>query len=265
MNYYNHPAMSRSKIVDLDKMTPYKWYCKHEIKSLPQASTKALDFGSAFHCYVLEPHLFSEQYTVEPKLDKRTKQGKEDYQAFCDNNQGKTILTVADNTMLTNMLFSLSNHPATNIIKSCDLKEAEFYFDLEGVDFRAKLDCVNTKKNIIFDVKTCRESFVNGKHFASEMIQHHNAEQVFIYSEAYRQKYGTNPKFYFICVEKQAPFEVQIWDASCLYEYGYKKTLELVSKYKDLKEKCGDEHWIDNDIQIAELPYYAEKYLKNGE
>ncbi len=54
MNYYNHPAMSRSKIVDLDKMTPYKWYCKHEIKSLPQASTKALDFGSAFHCYVLD-------------------------------------------------------------------------------------------------------------------------------------------------------------------------------------------------------------------
>lgn len=265
MDYHNHHAMSRSKLVNLDKMTPLKWYYKHIAKTLENKSTKALDFGSAFHCAVLEPHLFNDDFIVEPKLDKRTTKGKKDYQIFLDKSKDKTAITNEDNDLLNNMLSSLSNHFAIKMIKSCDLKEQEFYFDLEDVDFRAKLDAINTKKNLVFDLKTCRESFVNGKHFSSEMIKNGNAEQVFIYSEAYRQRYGTHPKFYFICVEKQEPFEVQIWDASCLYEYGYKKTLELVEKYKKLKEKCGDNAWINNEIQIAELPYYAEKYLTNGE
>lgn len=260
MDYYNHESMSRSKLVDLEKMTPYSWYLKHIAKSLKQGGTKALDFGSAFHCAVLEPHLYNDLYCYNP-YDMRTKQGKE----FAEENSNKTILSKADNELLNNMLFSLSNHPASRIIKDCDLKESEFYFELEGIDFKAKLDAINTKKNIIFDVKTCRDIFINGKQFAQEMINYGNAHQVFIYSEAYRQKYGVNPKFYFICIEKKDPYEVQLCEASCLYEYGYKKTLELINKYKQLKEKYGNEAWIDNEILVAELPYYAEKYLENGE
>ncbi|AIT09109.1 hypothetical protein LO80_03420 [Candidatus Francisella endociliophora] len=260
MDYYDHEAMSRSKLVDLDKLTPYEWYLKYLANALESKSTKALYFGSAFHCAILEPHLYNDLYCYNP-YDMRTKQGKE----FAEKNINKTILSKADNDLLNNMLFSLSNHPAHKIIKSCDLKEKEFYFDLEGVEFKAKLDAINTSKKIIFDVKTCREAFISPKQFASEMINYHNAEQVFIYSEAYRQKYGTNPKFYFICIEKKEPYQVQIWDASCLYEYGYKKTLELINKYKQLKEKYGDDAWIDNEILVAELPYYAEKYLMEGE
>lgn len=265
-DYYSRSEMSRSVLCDLDKMTLYKFYCKHISKTLTTSTdTPALYFGRAFHTAVLEPHKFNDEFAVAPKLDKRTKAGKEAFAEFEANSIGKDIISSDDNEMLNNMLFALGNHPASQIIKSCELKEAEFYFELDDVDFRAKLDCVNTQKHIIFDVKTTKEAFKNMKQFSQEMINHHNAEQVYIYSQAYQQKYGERPKFYFICIEKAEPFEIQIIDASALYEYGYKKTHELISKYKSLKEKYGDSVWLDKSIQFAELPNWANNYINGDE
>ena len=92
MDYYSHPAMSRSKLVDLDNMTPYKFWCKYIDKSIIQESTQALDFGKAFHSKILEPELFDNEFYFMPKIDRRTKVGKEEYQDFIDNNSDKTVL-----------------------------------------------------------------------------------------------------------------------------------------------------------------------------
>ena len=256
MNYFENQAMSRSKLCDIDKMSEYKFYCKHIAKNMPVTSTSALNFGSAFHCAILEPNKFNDEFAVEPVVNKRTKAGKEELALFISENENKTIITPADKDMLDNMILSLSHHPALKILKSCDLVEEEFYFNLD-LDFKAKLDAINTKKHIIFDVKTCRESFANGEEFAKEMINHHNAEQVYIYSEAYFNRFGVYPSFYFICIEKQFPFEVQIFDAGMLFDYGKIQTEKHIEKYKKCLQKYGDKPWITSKIVNADLPNWA--------
>lgn len=262
MDYYNHPAMSRSKLVDLDKMTPYEWYLKHLANALESKSTKALDFGSAFHCAILEPHLYNDLYCYNP-YDMRTKQGKE----FYGENNHKTILSKADNDLLDNMFWSLSNHPAYKIIKSCDLKEEEFYFDLEGIEFKAKIDCVDTKSHIIYDVKTSADSYkydiytnqVEDKFFR-DMSKYGNDAQVYIYSEAYKQKYGVMPRFTFICIQKKLPYQVQVIDVEeSFLECGMNKTNRLISLYKDLLDIYGDKPWESNGRLYAEAPIYAQE------
>tara|TARA_R110002096_G_scaffold50015_5_gene131757 strand:+ start:10172 stop:11008 length:837 start_codon:yes stop_codon:yes gene_type:complete len=261
MDYYSHPAMSRSKLVDLDNMTPYKFWCKYIDKSIIQESTQAFDFGKAFHSKILEPELFDNEFSFMPKIDRRTKVGKEEYQDFIDNNSNKTVLDNKDFITLDSMEASINSDKfidAKQMIQSSTSNEEEFYFELQGLEFRAKLDSINTKDHIIIDIKTCRDAFIDGLQFGKEMIKYHNAEQVYIYIEAYKYKYNAYPNFYFITFEKSSPFEIQIFDASVLYEYGKYKVTKLIDKYKNLLEIFGNNPWIDNSIQYAELPVWAE-------
>ena len=264
MNYYNHPAMSRSKLVDLDRMTPYKFWCKYIDKSIIQESTQALDFGRAFHSKILEPELFNNEFCFMPKINRRTKVGKLEYEEFITNNN-KIVLDDKDFLMLNSMYENINDDKfidAKQMIQSSTSNEEEFYFELQGLKFRAKLDSVNTKDNIIIDVKTCREAFIDGLQFGKEMIKYHSAEQVYIYTEAYKSEYNAYPEFYFITFEKQYPFEIQIFDASVLYEFGKYKVTELIEKYKNLLEFYGDKPWIDTSIQYAELPAWAEHQME---
>ena len=58
--------------------------------------TDAMIAGSALHCFVLEPHEFDARYIVAPKVDRRTKEGKEIFEAFSQQAAGRDVLTQAD-------------------------------------------------------------------------------------------------------------------------------------------------------------------------
>lgn len=47
----------------------------------PHEETKALRFGTFVHAAILEPHTLNDLYATAPDVDKRTKQGKEDWAA----------------------------------------------------------------------------------------------------------------------------------------------------------------------------------------
>lgn len=259
MNYYKRPEMSRSKLCELDGNTPYFWFCKNIEKSIEDKDTKSLNFGRAFHISILEPQKIENEIVVEPTFNKRTNQGKADYAKFLEDNQKKIIISKSELEILQNMHMSLNldrHKESKDILSKCDKFEDEFYFNLMGVDFKAKLDAINTKDHIIVDVKTCKKAFENSKKFAQEMINYHNAEQVYIYTEAYKQKYNAYPEFYFITFEKEKPFEIQIFNASQLYEYGEYKVRNLINKYNEHKEEF-DKGFIKQKIQYAELPEWA--------
>ncbi len=269
INYYDGTAMSRSSICDLSRMTPYKFYRKHIAKDIKlKVDSEPMRIGRAFHCLVLEPHLFNGEYIEQPVFQTKAQYGvdiatqKKDFIASSGN---KTILTLKQIDELKNLVEILKSSVLGAIISNCDLIEEEFYFDLDDIDFKAKLDCVDTVNHRIYDVKTCREAFIDGYHFSREMIKHNASEQVYIYSEAYELRYGVKPTFHFLCIEKEYPHETQIWDGSNLYDLGKKRTLELTRQYKELKERYGDKEWVNKDIQQATFPMWAERYLIEDE
>ena len=267
MGYYDNYIMSRSQLCDLGKMTPYEFYCRYIKKSLKSSDKQCYKFGRAFHCYILEDkEVFNKMFIVLPDIDRRTKQGKIDYQEFCEKSKGKDILSIKEYNLIIDICMSLDKNIASKLLDNCDLKEEEFYFELGGLDFKAKLDAVDTQRHIIYDLKTVAMAYMVDDNSTSvrlgyDMIKYSNAEQIYIYSEAYKLRYGVIPTFYFICCEKKEPHETQVFDGTNLYEFGKKNTHDLISKYKSLVEKFGSDEWIDNDINHIGLPVSAERYL----
>mgnify|MGYP001050176824 CR=1 FL=1 len=76
--YHSSQALSCSGL-KVFAQSPYRFRYRPE----PQA-TDAMTFGSLVHTMVLEPEKVAETYVVAPKVDRRTRAGKEEWQAFQD-------------------------------------------------------------------------------------------------------------------------------------------------------------------------------------
>ena len=60
--YRQHPAISNSDLTLINKSVEHYQYNKLN----PKAPTPAMKFGTAFHCYVLEPQKFKKTYVTLP-------------------------------------------------------------------------------------------------------------------------------------------------------------------------------------------------------
>lgn len=71
-DYHAHPAVSSSQLKHMLR-TPAHFKASLETSKEP---SDAMKLGSLVHTLLLEPHLVDYEYTVMPKFDRRTKQGK---------------------------------------------------------------------------------------------------------------------------------------------------------------------------------------------
>ena len=86
--YHKHPAVSASilKRILIDDET-YEVAC-----GIPVEETEAMKLGTLIHLLILEPHRFSDEYAVMPKVDGRTKEGKAAKAAFELQANGKIVV-----------------------------------------------------------------------------------------------------------------------------------------------------------------------------
>ena len=88
--YRQHDGVSRSKLWKLrESPEKAKWSWEH-----PEPPTPALLFGQAVHKLILEPVTFDDEFAVSPDCDRRTKAGKEAYNAFCEGLGDRAIITL---------------------------------------------------------------------------------------------------------------------------------------------------------------------------
>ena len=90
--YRSHPATSKS---DLFKITKSPLHFKWAMENI-EDKTPALVFGSACHKYVLEKEDFDKEFAVMPDINRRTKAGREEYEAFLAVNDGKDVISPDD-------------------------------------------------------------------------------------------------------------------------------------------------------------------------
>ena len=91
--YHANSAISHSKL-EVFRRRPQLYYRRYVAKTItPEPATAALRLGSAVHCSVLEPLEMTRRFAVRPDgIDRRTKEGKEKFAAFEQQNAGKEIL-----------------------------------------------------------------------------------------------------------------------------------------------------------------------------
>lgn len=169
--------------------------------------TPAMVLGSAVHAAILEPETFNSEYAVAPKVDRRTKIGKETWAAFVLASEGKTVLTEEQNENVSGIKSSILSHSIANSMITGG--EAEYsYFSrcpITGLELKCRPDYV--KSGALIDLKTCADASTDG--FTRACINLGYAIQAAFYLDVYNAATGENLEdFYFLAVETSKPYAV---------------------------------------------------------
>ena len=202
-NYYiDSDYVTNSMLNNLTSKSPE--YFKHIMEN-PLPPTSAMKFGTALHMQVLEPEQYDKHYVVMPKYDKRTKKGKEDFEAFTNKHMFKTVLSQEDHNIIQEINNKLFKDEDAAKLLSNGLKEHIVVWHNEeyNVNCKGMLDVYNKESNIIVDLKTTKDTSYYG--FANSVKKFNYHKQAAFYMDAVKAD-----EYYIVAVEKTKPYSISI-------------------------------------------------------
>lgn len=260
--YRHQEGISRTELWRLrESPEKFKWYQEH-----PEPPTPALLFGAAVHKLFLEPETFDAEFAVSPEVDRRTKDGREAYNAFLAASEGKSVISQADYEKAVEMTQKAVDSPFVKKLLDGE-REKPFYWvdDLTGEPCKCRVDCLTTVggKPVIVDYKTTADASTDG--FMRSAINYGYDFQAAMYSVGVKRATGENPLFVFIAQEKTPPYAVNILQADDLMiRRGYDIFRELIGIYHECK---ATDHWWGylgayNVINNLSLPAWLKKEIE---
>ena len=200
--YFSTPALSASLAKALLRSPAHA----KAMLDNPSTPTPSMVFGTVVHGLVLEPKR-QDIYTVA-REDARTKAGKEERAALKE--AGLPIITAKDEIRALRVRDAVLNHPlAFDFLSKAPTREAAFFWNGHlNVPHKAKIDALGS--NIIVDIKTTQNADpIEFTRTIFNLRYHCQAAQ---YQTAFEREYGTTPRFIFIAVEVEGPFNVSIFE-----------------------------------------------------
>ena len=237
--YRAHPAVSRSELFHiLDSPEKFKY-----LKDNPESPTPSLLFGQLFHAMALQPETLWQQFAVAPKVDKRTKEGKEKWEQFEYDSIDKTVVTMDMVEKSAEMCKALHEHPNPKIkryieqLLSGEREKTFFWIDeMTGEECKCRVDCLSEVKELctIVDLKSASKS--DTESFIKDAIKYGYDFQSAMYTEGVRKSTGKKCIFVFIVIEKEPPYAINILQAdNILMRRGGDLYREAMGIYHDCK------------------------------
>ena len=179
--YRSNPAISRSELWWFNKSPEYfKWRKEH-----PTEPTPALLFGQVAHKLLLEPDTFQDEFAVAPNVDRRTKAGKEEWEAFCMEAADKTVVSADVFYQAYQMILKARDIPLVMELLACEHEVPLFWTDSDtDVNCKCRLDAMLTDEEgriTIVDYKTASDA--SYKAFSRDVIAYGYHFQAAMYSE----------------------------------------------------------------------------------
>lgn len=256
-DYHEHKAIGSTALKRIASQSVLH-YLSSEVSKTP-----ALILGSAVHTATLEPENFEDEFAIAPKVDRRTKAGKETWAQFLKESEGKETLTVEQMETIIGIKSSIASHPiASQMIIGGEGEHSYFVTDEEtGLELKCRPDYM--KNNALIDLKTCQDASPKG--FARAMANLGYHIQAAYYLDVYNKANGTNlDEFYFLAVETTKPYAVAIYKVDeFAIEEGrgvYRKALRDLKFYLDSIEAGNinvHKFGYGDEIRNLELPNYA--------
>lgn len=179
--YRSHPAISRSELWMLNRSPEYFKYRKEH----PAEPSAALLFGQVAHKLLLEPEDFDTDFIVAPVVDRRTKAGKEAWDAFIAETDGRTVVDPATYEQAKAMTDVARENPLVAELIKGSHEEPFFWVDSDtGVKCKVRVDSWHRDENgvpVIVDYKTARD--VSYRAFAKDVTMYGYFFQAAMYSE----------------------------------------------------------------------------------
>jgi len=267
--YHANPAISHSKL-ECFRRRPALYHKKYIAKTIQaEEPSTAFRVGSAVHCSVLEPGEMPARYAIKPEgIDRRTKEGKEKWNAFELANAGKIVIDTDEAAQVIAMTDAVRQHPLASELFGNGA--AELSWRTQGsLPLQCRTDWFNADgcslshgRPYIADLKTVES--LNGEDFGSfdkAVFKYGYHRQAGFYLPLVSEILGRPVfDFFFVAVEKVEPFGVAVYrmtDAACAL--GQDETLDDLRRLK----RCMDSNeWPNIDATVRELGVPA--WYKNG-
>ena len=179
----------------------FTWKNKKEMSETP-----ALLEGKAQHTIFLEHHNFDNEFVITPKIDRRTKIGKQDYEDFLN--------TVGDRIPITQTLYDTCmerREVVSHYIPKPEHKvELTICFMWNGHPFKSRLDWYDGERP--WDLKTCRDASPRGFRSAINIFGYNM--QGSLYVDACKAAGLPVNGFSFLAQEKAHPYPYAIYELS---------------------------------------------------
>jgi len=223
--YHQSPGISASGLKTIFKKSIY-----HYLNQKPFESS-SMAFGSAVHCAMLEPDEFYKEYHVMPKLDRRTKDGKSQYELQKQKASGKILLSYDDFKKIEQILVNFREHDLAQKFCKGDI-EYSHYTKYDDIEVRIRPDVLNKVSNFICDVKTCQDN--SPMAFKRDVYKYAYHLQAAFYMDML----GIND-WRFVAVQNTYPYTVEVYAlGEELIEQGRRAWQKAFSDYK-LYIECG--------------------------
>ncbi len=204
--------------------------------------TPALNFGKAFHSFVLEPEKFIKEVSV---FEGKARRGKV-WEEFKKMNEGITIITESEYNKIVSMRKSLCTPDKSYDFIENSKHEIANVWEMLGVKCKGKVDCVyNTDDSkILIDVKTTQDS--SPEVFRRSAYKYGYHRQAAFYIDGM----GAD-EFWFAVVEKELPHRTGLYKASDEFlNNGREELIVLLDKYR--------QYFIDKEKQVNEYYFKGE-------
>jgi len=182
---------------------------------------------------------------------------KLEYDKFIYEADGKTVLSHSDLSKIDNMVDSVMSNPiASELITASISRETTIEWTNEETDIPMKgiIDGIGTE--YMFDIKTCQDA--DPARFARDAFYSNYHRQAAIYLDSHKDKKMT--EFYFIAIEKDAPYGVSVHRCTdYILELGKKQYIDTIIEYRSWVEAGmldqGYEYWHYSGIHELETPF----------
>lgn len=228
--YHSRPEISKSQLDVIHEGIEDFLYFKEN----PKEETYSMLLGNVVHNYILEPEYFKETYIIEPKIDKRTKEGKAAYEDFLLTSKGKTPISKEMLEIAEKIKAKIDAHPYASRLIRESIKEKSYFGEVQGVPVRSRPDL--SHDFTLIDLKTCQDASPEGFSHSMTKFRYHVQAAFYldVVNQSKEEKLGN---FVFIACETKPPFKVAVYEMpESSIERGREVYLKDLLKYKKFKE-----------------------------
>lgn len=266
--YHANEAISASGLKLIGRSPLHYWAAYIDPNRAPREETPALRLGTAIHTAVLEPMRFAAEYAVAPKVDRRTKEGKETWAAFEAECAAAGKNVISDGEFATCMAISerLNRHPAASVLFRSGIAETSMFW----VDPETEVVCKCRPDWLIkgvacVDVKSTQDA--SAVAFARSVWNYEYHMAAAWYLDGMKICLGEQAPsaFIFAAFEKEAPHAVAFYNADAeMIELGrreYRRRLKIYAACKRSNVWPG----YDPSITSLSLPAWVLKAANDNE
>lgn len=264
-DYHANHAHQTHSMMECFLRSPEEYAAKYVTHTIaPSPPTPQMRLGSLTHCLLLQPHEFDRQYIVEPRFDRRTNKGKEEYAAWQERAGSLARITAEERSIAESMAGAVRNDEfaSTYLAKAGDYERPIAWTDPEtGLACKCKPDKLivdfDCDRPIVFDLKSAADP--SPEEFSKAIYNRGYHRQMAHYCQGvHLELNGDWPEAVLCAVRNSPPYEVYTYKLDELFmAIGARDNAEILAKIQRCQETGRWWHPLQKQLVVATPPAWV--------